>query len=106
MLLHPVDGKVSDLIGAVALVAFTASIHLDEVRVVVAALTWKDFPIIKSGWVGAQMPFANHGRVVSSVTKDFGEGGLLSVKPIAIAQESIEVTMLACQDAGSGGAAN
>jgi hypothetical protein len=52
------------------------------------------------------MPFANHGRVVSSVTQDFGEGGLLSVKPIAIAQESIEVTMLACQDTGSGGAAN
>src|SRR5262249_7351439 len=63
-LFEPVDGEVGDDVGDIAL-AFGLLAVVDHGRVVVLALAGKDVPVIEPGRIGDEVPFADHGGLVT-----------------------------------------
>lgn len=85
-------------VGTVALEALPRTVHLQEIWIVVAALTGQDFPVAEAHWIARQVPFANHSRVITGVLHQPWKGGLRAVKTVSISEKPIHVTMLARQD--------
>ena len=107
LVLEPFESEVGDDVGAVALVTFTSAGLLDEVGVVVASLAGEDFPVVESGGVTDEVPFADHGGLVTGLLDQLGEGGLAAVEArVVIVEEPVGVGMEAGEDSGAGGAAN
>lgn len=102
----PSECLFCDDVGAVAGVAFALAVHLNEVRIVVAALAGKDLPVVESGRVGLQMPFADESCLVACALEHLWKGGLSAVKVVSIAAESVDVAVLAGEDTCAGGTAD
>ena len=65
LVFHPVDALVGDDVGDVAMLAHSALVHLDEVGVVVVALSRHDVPVVEARGGGYEVPFAYDGSLVA-----------------------------------------
>ena len=90
ILREPVEGQVGDHLGRVALVLDRARRRLDG-RVVVGALADQDLPVIEADRVTAQVPLADHGRLVAGRLHELGEGLLVPVEDVAVLQVPVGV---------------
>ena len=107
ILLDPFQPEVGDEVVAMALVAFAASIHLNEVRVVVGALTRENAPEIESDGIGVQVPLSDHRDLVTGIAEELGEGLLPAVKVgRVVVEKTVQVAVLAGQDVSAGRAAD
>ena len=99
IVLEPGEGFVCDDICRVAGVRFgdwvAVVIGGNHRRVVVGALPLEDIVIIKPGGGAAEMPFADYRRGVAGFAQQFGKGLLRAVEGDAVAEEAIEMTVLA-----------
>ena len=101
-LLQPVYGLVRDDIGTIALGTLHAAVHLDEVGIVVLALSVEHLEIVKAGRRAHQVPLADEGRLVARLLEQFGHGLLRTVKDaVLVVGKSILVTVLARQHTGT-----
>src|ERR1051325_558314 len=75
------------------------SIVLDKSGIEISSLPDQDFPNIKPGGIGAQVPLANHPGVVTGGLKAFGDGGLRAVESIK-GRDAVQVTVLPGEDCG------
>ena len=107
ILLDPFQPEVGDEVVAMALVALAASIHLDEVRVVVGSLPRENTPEIETDRIGVQVPLSDHRDLVTGIAEELGEGLLPSVKVRrVVVEKAVQVAVLAGQDVGAGRAAD
>ena len=65
LVFHPVDALVGDDVGDVAMLAHGALVHLDEIGVVVVALSRHDVPVVEARGGGYEVPFAYDGGLVA-----------------------------------------
>lgn len=102
--LQEVDGEVRDDISDVAL-NDVAAIRVDKRGIEINALAGQDFPIVKTGRVAAQMPFADHASVIAGSLEILGDGRLGAVEPIERGN-AVQVAVFAGEDRGPAGAAD
>lgn len=98
---QPRQRVVSDNVGAITFIAFSRSVHLDEVGVVVRTLPRQNFPMVEPCWIARQMPLADHRRLIPHVLHQFRKRRLSTVKPVAVPQKTVLVAMLPGQNARS-----
>ena len=72
-LLQPVEGEVTDKVGAVAGVFLAGAVHFDEDGIVVETLAGEDFPVVEAGRVGDEVPLADDGGLVAGGLEVFGD---------------------------------
>ena len=104
--LEPIEGLFGDDIGAITIVAFPRTVHLDEIRIVITALAREDLPIIETSRVRIEMPLAEHDGLVAGALQMLRKSGLRTVEAVSVAEEPIEMTVLAGKDRGAGRAAD
>ena len=102
--LEEVDRQIGDDVGHVALDPPAAG-GLDEVRVVIDALARQDRPAVEAGRVAAQVPLADHARMVARRLQVLGDGRLRAVEAVEH-RHAVLVAVLAGQDAGPAGRAD
>ena len=90
---EPVHGGVRDNVRAIAL-HLHAAFGRDEKRVVVVALSWKHFPIIKTLGLALQMGLPIERGLVAFLLKDLRKRLLIPVEGIAVVHEAILVAVL------------
>jgi hypothetical protein len=102
---QPVDAKISD---QVCYVTFNPALfsHFNKIRVVVITLAREDIPIVKSGGITFQVPFPDHGCLVTRLLKQFGESHLAAVKNLRIIPVSVDMRKLPGQHHGPAGSTN
>ena len=64
-------------------------------------LAAKDTPMVETLRFADEMPFANHGSLVSGLLKEFGECLLISVERTGVIGKTILVAELTGEDAGA-----
>ena len=69
-------------------------------------LVWTDFPMIEAHRIRLQMPLSDHSGVVTALLQRFGDGPLTLIKRIAVAHESVLVTVFPGLDHSSTGTTN
>ncbi len=77
----------------------------DEDRIVIEPLSGEDVPVIESGRIAAQMPFADHASVVAGLLQIFLHHGLSAIDAVEY-RHAILMTVFPGQDAGTAGCAN
>ena len=81
--------------------------HLVHRRVVIDSLAGKDVPIVKSGWLTLQVPFADDRGRVARRLHDFWECLLPSVEPaVTVVVKAVHVRVFSRQDCRSTGSAD
>ena len=80
LVFNPVDSLIGNNISGITFYLYSFAIHLDEGRVIVVALSRKDFPMVKALRVANQMPFTNHGCLVSILLEKLRERQLVTVE--------------------------
>lgn len=103
--LHEVDGKVGNQIRGVAAGKLVGFSHLNEKRVMVAALAWENIPIIKTGRFTSQMPLADHAGVIARFLQFLGNRPLAAVETIKN-RNAIDVRIFAGEDRRAARSAN
>ena len=101
---YPIDGLVGDDVGSIAFFLYLFTIHLDERWIVVVSLSRKDFPIVESLWITYEVPFTNHGSLISILLEKFWESQLVAIESSGIVDESVGMAMLAGEHTGTAGA--
>ena len=102
--LEEVDRQIGDDVGHVAL-DLPAARGLEEGRVVIDALARQDRPAVEAGRVAAQVPLADHARMVAGRLQVLGDGRLRAVEAVEH-RHAVLVAVLAGQDAGPAGRAD
>jgi hypothetical protein len=74
-LLQPVNRQISDQVGCVA-VEFDFFAVANHRWVIVEPLAGQNLPVIESGGVRDEVPFADHGSLISGSFQQFGESCL------------------------------
>ena len=92
---QPIQRLVGDQIRTVTLESLSTTVHLNEVRVVVTALSGQYFPIVEANWVGTEVPLSDHCGLVARFFHQRRKRKLRGVEAIAVSQEAIEVAVLA-----------
>ena len=100
---QPIKREVRNDITTVAWATLLRPVHLNEVWIVVASLSGKHFPSIKSRGIGTQVPLSKERGFIPSLLKKLRERnlGTIEASPL-IAQKAIHMAMLAREDAGAG----
>ena len=80
LILHPVNTHIRDQVGQITFFLNGIIFHGDESRIVVIALSRKNFPIIESRRQAFQMPFSDNRRLISCFLKQLRHGLLGSVE--------------------------
>ena len=78
--LQPFDRQLANDVGGVALMLDALAI-LDHWRVIVDALAGEDVPMIETGRIAPQVPFADDRRRITGRLQQFGKRGLSAVEP-------------------------
>ena len=91
---EPIEGNVGDDVGGITSDSLDAIFCIHR-WVVVGPLSLQDLPEVKARGVALEMPFPNHGGLVTALLQKLGEGLLLTVKAHPIGQLAIEVTVFA-----------
>ena len=66
--------------------------------IVVRALSLQHLPEIKAGWVALEVPFPDHGGLITLLLQKFGECLLLAVKSLTIGELSVQVAVFSGQN--------
>ena len=78
----------------------------DHRRIIIHPLAGQDFPIIKTGRIGFQVPFADHGGLIAGLLEQLWKGGLETIKPtVAVVVKAVDMTVSAGEERGATGAA-
>ena len=78
----------------------------DHRRIIINTLAGQDFPIIKTGRVGFQVPFPNHGCLVAGLLEQLRKGVLRTIEStIAVVVKAIDMAVSAGEERGATGAA-
>ena len=96
-----VQDQVSDNVRGVAFMNHPALRSLHR-RVVVRSLSEQDLPVIKTGRIAAQVPFADDRRLVAGLLEQFGHCLLRPVEKTIIRGISIEMAVFAGENHRSG----
>lgn len=104
-LLEPIEGEVTDEVGAVAVVFFAGAVHVDEDGIVVEALAGEDLPVVEAGGVGGEVPLSDDCGLVAGGLEVLGDVGGGGVDLVAEGFNAGEVGVEAGHDdAAAGGA--
>ena len=79
---------------------------MNEVWIVVVALSRKDLPVVEPGRVCPEMPLANESGLVSGLLEEFRKRNLRAVKAFAVASKAVDVAVLAGENTGPRGTAD
>ena len=102
---QPIDRLLSRDVGHVARhVVPTGS--RDKRGSVVIALPRQDFPMIESGRLTHEVPFADDRRLVTGLLQQLGKRGLAAVEPALVVVEAVLVAVLAGENARPARSAN
>src|ERR1041384_953393 len=67
-ILYELDSQISDDIRGVTF-AFLPLAVLDQHRIVIKSLPWQNVPVIETGRIAAEMPFADHPGVIAGIVQ-------------------------------------
>ena len=96
-ILEPIKGNVSDHICSVSNHFFSALSGIHG-GVVIGALPLQHFPEIKSCGITFEVPFPDHGGLITLLLQKFGECLLLTVKSLTIGELSVQVAVFSGQN--------
>lgn len=88
------DRLVGNQVGRIAAFVPCAAFCRIHDGIVVKSLSGEDIPVVETRGVGREVPFSDHGRGVSGLLQQFGEGLLRSVKFVED-RGAVEVAVLA-----------
>ena len=104
--LQPVDARIRDDVGGIALVLHLLAV-VDHRRVVVHALARQDVPLVEAGRIGDEVPLADDRRLVAGAVQQLGERDLRAVEPaVGVVVEAVAVGVFPGQDRGPAGPAD
>ena len=86
--LEPIQGGVGDSVGGITSDALYP-IRCVHGRVVVGPLSLQNLPEIGNDGVALEVPFSNHGGLVSALLQELGKSLLLTVKARAVGQLTV-----------------
>ena len=102
--LKKVDRQVGDNVGGITLELLPLP-HFDEVGVVIDALPGQNVPVIKTGRIARQMPFADHARVITGRLQHLRHRRLTAIEAVKDC-DAVDVAVFAGQNAGAARSAN
>src|SRR5450759_2705473 len=76
---HPLDTFISNDFSYIS-VFFVSAFLSDKIRVIIITLSWQDIPMVKSGRIRFEMPFANHSSCVTGFLEKFRKCLLRAIK--------------------------
>ncbi len=109
---EPVQRDVGDCIGAVHAffldrILWPGLVALDsELGIKVLALAGQHAVVVERGWLGFQMPFADHGSLVTGLLHLFGEMLILGFNSATQIKNTVGVVVLSGHDASTTGGAD
>jgi hypothetical protein len=101
---EPLRGKIGDNIGGVAFVSFFAVGSIKDWPAI-CALAGENLPVIETGGIAAEMPFADHGGLIAGGFEAFGDVVAIAIEGIENGN-SVLVAVLAGEDGGAAGSAD
>ena len=94
---------MGDDVGDIAFHADSTFVLGDKVRVVIESLSRKNFKLIKSLGIVAEVQLAKHGRLVACLLKKLGKSNVGGIKGKVVVNFTVEVGVLAGENGGPAG---